>query len=953
MVEIILVLLIFICCLILIRVNFLSACVLALVLSTFLHKELFSLYIWDLLPVRILMGAFLVNSLYEFIKFNGFSWKFLKYLKDPLVLISVLFVVSKLISTFNSLDLKTSLFLDLFYIAALNFVLSIYFKLKASEVFDLYKKYIFIAFIVSLIPFIQIYLYFNNNYLFGAILNVAGLNINFPSFSLDPSFFMDALKLIVMTRVGSIFWDVNHFGGFLAGLFVPSLALVLISKGKELRNNLIYFIFISSGLFLTNSRSAWLLGFVSILIFSIFTVYRKIGKKGVMYSVLGIGLFSLLAFSLYQDKNSLFREKVRSYFHYRMDSFDSHFLLLSGAVDVFNRYPIIGGGTGSFFEHFKETPTSNEFLKRDPAGLSGRVPAHSIWGEVMAESGSIGIFVFVAMISLLLGIYFYSISHSTDWKDYFIFSSFLSTLFGWLVAGVFYSYNSEFFFILMFFPAIYAVKKLDISYEEVFLFLKIKNYYLKFLIFLIAISLMLYGLGDNKLITFDESIYAKVAKNMYESGDLLTLRWRNNSDLWFEKPPLYFILTSYMYSLLDVSEFSTRIVVVIFSFLGLVYTYKLAKIIFNSVYIGLFAVFGLILNVSYLYYSRIGMLDVMLTSLIVASIYYFIKFNESKNRFDLVISGVFIGLGVLTKSIIGFLPLVIVFIYYLILNFGLKKKDYKFLDLVIVGFTALVISAPWHIHMYQVYGDKFVKSYLGYHLIERYSTEIEDKGAPWYFYFVVIRNTMRVWFLFLIPALGLFIYKFYKKNINYRALILVVSILTTLFLFSSSSSKLKWYIMPIYPFLYIICGYFVHYVFLNLSKKLNLKLQLAGLLFYLFIFLNLGYLYTVRDMVYTADFNKKQAELVLINNSLPNVDITYIDKIDYPLGLFYNEKLNAQFVTYSSFKGILETKVNDPESITFITGQSRFESLKRNIPQLVIIAQNDDFVLASLNYSVK
>lgn len=952
MLEIILVILIFIVSLILIRVNYLSACALALVLSTFLHKELFSIYIWDLLPIRILMGAFLLNSLYELIKFNGLSWKFVKFLKDPFVLLSILFVISKLISTINSLDLKTSLFLDLFYLSILNFVLSIYFKLKASDVFDLYKKYIFIAFIISLIPFLQIYLYFNNNYLFGAILNVAGLNINFPSFSLDPNFFMDALKLIVMTRLGSIFWDVNHFGGFLAGLFVPSLALVLISKGKDLRNNLIYFSFISVALFLTNSRSAWILGFVSILIFSILTIYRKIGRKGVLYSILGFSLFSILMFSLYQDKNSIFREKVRSYFHYRMDSFDSHFLLLQGAVEVFDKYPLIGGGTGSFFEHFKDTATSNEFLKRDPAGLSGRVPAHSIWGEVMAESGAIGIFVFVALSSFLLGIYFYSIAHSTDWKDYFLFSSFLSTLIGWLVAGIFYSYNSEFFFILMFFPAIYVVKKLNISFEELFTFFKAKNYYLKFLIFTIAVVLMLFGLGDNKLITFDESIYAKVAKNMYESGDLFTLRWRNNSDLWFEKPPLYFIITYYIYSFIGVTEFATRIAVVLFSLIGLVYTYKLAKNIFNSVYVGLFAVFGLFLNVSYLYYSRIGMLDVILTSLIVAAIYHFIKFEESRSQLDLIFSGLFIGFGVLTKSLIGFLPLIILFIYYLVLTFWFKKKVYSFSNLFVIGFVSLIVSLPWHLHMYQVYGDKFIKSYLGYHLIERYSTEIEDKGAPWYFYLVVIRNTMRIWFIFLIPALGWFFYNLYKKKINNKSLILIIASFIILLLFSTSSSKLKWYLMPIYPYLYIVCGYFIQSLFLYL-KKLNLNLQLTGLIFYLFIFLNLAYLYTIRDMVYTSDFNKKQAELVIINNSLPNVDITFIDKIDYPLGLFYNEKSNAQFVTFSAFKGILETKVNDPESITFITGKNRFESLKRTIPQLVIIAQNDDFVLASLNYSGK
>ena len=77
MIEILLIAGILIVTLILLRYNFFSALILALVLSTFLHKELFSIYIWDMLPIRIFMGAFLINSFYEFVRFNGLSFKFI------------------------------------------------------------------------------------------------------------------------------------------------------------------------------------------------------------------------------------------------------------------------------------------------------------------------------------------------------------------------------------------------------------------------------------------------------------------------------------------------------------------------------------------------------------------------------------------------------------------------------------------------------------------------------------------------------------------------------------------------------------------------------------------------------------------------------------------------------------------------------------------------------------
>jgi 4-amino-4-deoxy-L-arabinose transferase-like glycosyltransferase len=952
MIEILLLVFILITSVVLIRVNFLSAVVLALVLSTFLHKEIFSIYLWDLLPIRVLMGAFLLNSLYEFYKFNGLSLKFLKFLKDPLILLLVLYLLTKYISTINSLDIKTSLFINIFYTTIVSFIITLYLKLTSNELFEVYKKYIFVAFFVSLIPFIQIYLYFNHNYLFGAILNVAGLNVDFPTFRFTYEYFTEALKLVVMTRLGSIFWDVNHFGGFLAGLFIPTLAFILTSQKTEQKKYLLYFIAISVALFLTNSRSAWVLGFISLVVFGILVIYRKIGRKGVIYSIFGLSLLTSLLFSMYQDRDSLFREKVRSYLHYRMDSFDSHFLLLQGAANVFNKYPYIGGGTGSFFEHFKNSPTSNEFLKRDPAGLSSRVPAHSIWGEVLAESGFVGLFVFVGLLVLIFLIYIYSLYHTSDWRDYFLYSSFLATTIGFLIAGIFYSYNSEFFFILFLLPVLYVVKKEKIVYEEIFAFFKAKNIYLKFFIFLISLSLMLYGLGDNKLITYDEAIYAKVAKNILVNGDYLTLTWRNSSDLWFEKPPLYFIITAFFYSLLGISEFSTRIAVVIFSLIGLVYTYKLTKLIFSSSYAAIIAVFGLFLNTSYLYYSRIGMLDIILTAFITGSVYYFLKFEDSKKRINLVASGIFIGLAVLTKSIIGFLAFGIMLLYWIYTAFYLNKKDYKIWDLLIILLTSLLVSLPWHLHMYIVHGQNFIDTYIGYHLLDRFTSDKEAKSAPWDFYFIVLRNTMRVWFIALIPATLVLGYKIYKRQLDSKPVLLILASLLILVFFSVSSSKLKWYIMPVYPFLYAICGYFIFTVF-NYLVRIKMKLIYLAFLLYLFVFLNLSYLYYVRNMVYTYDFNFRSANLLQINNALVGLERTYIDRVDTPVALFYNTRESVSFVSSKDLRGIIQDRLGDPESISIIVSPSRFERLKTEFPELKIVAENPDLVLATLNYILK
>lgn len=952
MVEIILIVLILILSLILIRFNFISAVILALVLSTFLHKELFSLYLWDLLPVRVLMGAFLINSIYEFIRFNKLSLRFLPYLKDPFILINILIIFARLISTINSLNLNASLNLNLFFISITIFVINIYIKLKPSEILDLLKKYINISVILSLIVFVQLFAYFKYSFLFGAILNIAGNSIDFPAFSLSSEFFTNALKIVVMTRVGSLFWDVNHFGGFIAALITPLIALIMASdfKKEKIGWKVFSLSVLLTTLFLTNSRSAWILSFVSLAIYFSLIIYRKLGKKGIFYSLGVISFLSIILLSMYLDKGSLFREKVRSYFHYRLDSFDSHFLLLQGTVDVFNKFPFIGGGSSSFFEHFKSTPTSNEFLRRDPAGLSVRVPAHSIWGEYLSETGLFGTSLFVLFVLFTLGVFIYTISLSKDSKNFFLQTSFFATFIGWLVCGIFYSYNSEFFYFLIMFPLIYAIKEYKVSLDEVLLYFKSRSYFSNILILAVGFSMIFFNLGTNKLIPFDEAIYAKVAKNILSTGDFFTLTWNLGINYWFEKPPFYFISTAFLFDLIGVSEFSARLTTALFSIICLIFTYRIGKLV-DSSRVGFYSILALILNTSYLYYSRTAMLDVILTSFITIASYFYLKHLNSKTNLSLYLVGIFIGMAVLTKSIVGFLPLGFIFIHILYLYFVKEVK----LKLAVINFSkilliSLLVSLPWHIYMYFLHGNLFVDSYFGYHLIQRFSSEIEDKGGPWYYYIDVIRNSMRLWYLILLPGLFIVFLKLIK-NIKEKnlAFLLIASAVTFLF-FSVSSSKLRWYIIPIYPFLSVIASIFVSYALDILSKKVK-DIKVLFLVSFLFIIFNFSYFYSVRSMVYTGDLNGKTSKLLLRSNEVPSkeFDFIYLDKVDYSTANYYSEK-KFEIVDYQTLRVKLNDIKNSGGKALFITGESRFRNIKEVIPEVQYIDGNNDFTLGSIAF---
>jgi hypothetical protein len=94
-------------------------------------------------------------------------------------------------------------------------------------------------------------------------------------------------------------------------------------------------------------------------------------------------------------------------------------------------------------------------------------------------------------------------------------------------------------------------------------------------------------------------------------------------------------------------------------------------------------------------------------------------------------------------------------------------------------------------------------------------------------------------------GLGFIFYKFYKEklskqNLNY---ILVLTVGFVIFLaFSASSSKLKWYIIPIYPFTALIVAFLISE--LKILVENRFKNLFLGLLFQIMLIVfGLGYFY--------------------------------------------------------------------------------------------------------------
>lgn len=935
--EIIILIAVFILSFWLIKSNFNASLVMMLILSVLLHKEFFSIYRWDLLPIHIFSLAFVFYAVVQAnnnLKQSFDREKIKKFFSEPFVLLISLYWLINALSLVFTKNLQASIFFFGFQSTVIGLGIVLYFRLKndPEKIKKLIWTYIYIAFGLTIFGFIQLGVYQTTGFIFGALWNVHGR----------------------LPRIGATFWDVNHFAAFLASLLpVLGMFILLAKSWKKRLGYLGLFIPMGAMLIMTNSRTGWILAAVAFFVFLLIMLLRKWGMKGIYGLFIVLTLVSGLALFEYSDRASPFRRVIKDYFHYRLDSFDSHMLLLQGSFEVFERFPYLGGGTGGFFEHFSRTDIAQVFFGRDPISLTRgfRTPGHSIWGETLAETGALGMFVLVILMSFLLSPLLYIALTFKDKEKYLVATGMFSALFGWLVAAVFYSYKSEFFWLIFFFYFLYGLGILGKKYS----FQNIYSYFLKsnktpyIVIGLIGAVLIFWGLGSTHFIPWDEAVYAKIAKNMVNTGEYTVLNW-NLGSVWFEKPPLYIWLAALSMKIFGITEFAARLPSALFGFFTLFLVYKFGKRMFNKTS-AFIAALVMVTTTQYLYYARAAMMDVSVTFFITLAIYYYYKtFSEKGKLRNWLWIGLAIGLGGMIKSIVGLLPILVIGTYELILYVTKEKRLTKKVlrEYAVTAASSMAIFFPWHIEMFRRFGGGFINNYLIYHIIIRGTSEIEQKGRPFWWYLIALKVSMRIWFVVLLGAFPFSLIKgFFKKSRNHIFLILWALVIFVFF--SSAKSKIVWYIIPIYPVLSLMVGRFIERVYAWLIRKVPWLGKPITKSFFIYSLTSfaLFYLFLVKNLVYTGDQTEAQAVLLQRKDQEFGLEIpVYVNKVEVPLVKYYTD---GEYVDtdYRSLKNSLDNPRYD-ETIVFLTKKSRFEKFAEEIELLTLVETIKDHSLGVL-----
>ena len=916
-----------------------------------MHKEVFSIYKWDYLPIRFaLIGLFagiVVPFIVRQIKLKNHLNRrsilnFIRsiFWQDRVMFLLLLLLITKVISLLFAGNLFENFqYIIFFGIAMMLYSIIHYGYIKHGSAF-FYKYinvYLIIGFVAVLFAYLQFFLYLQFNTKIGAIWPVAN---NLP-------------------RLGSAFWDVNHFGGYLVTLIPLYFVYTFIAKKPSLK--LFSFIALGSSsamLFLTQSRSSWLGLFVALIFGLALFAFKRYLKVIGLFAV-GVAVMSVLFFTYLDFKDLSIREKVRNYMHYRLDSTDSHMMLLEGAVQVYMNNLLLGTGSGNFDQAFRKTSTSTKYFEKEPNIKKTEIPPHSIWGEILSENGYIGFAVYIFMMFFVLAGLFKLAIQSKETQVIMTASGLFISLLGILITGIFYSYNLEFYWFIFSIAALYCSIQLGNEFQYTKILETLMRYrfmpYLTIVVF--AAFFIFIKLAGVTLLEWDEAIYAKVAKNMYETGDWLNLRWPKTDNLWLEKPPLYMWLSTVVFNLIGPDEFAARFWAAILGIAGIVVTFILGKKLFNR-FTGFVSAFILLSTVHYLYYARNSILDVPVTFFIVLAVTFFVYGLEAKKFKNMLYigAGASIGLGVMTKAIVGLIPLVIIFLYLIALSI-INKRITGFKAFFVITISMLAVAMPWHIYSYYSHGYRFIEVYLLEHIFDR-STEGLGHVQPLFWYQEVLRTSLRIWILPFICGLFLLPFMEHKKR---HLLLVYVAVFFIFTFFSLPADKLLWYLVPIYPFTAIVAARFLDLGIEALKYLLKTqylhKIRDVKILFIvLLVLLTPFYITLTRDRIFFEDENRDIVELIKVHNQIypanrfTNFYLRY-SRVPYTVALYYSDH-EPKYVSTEDMLNLMDD-AGPNDFYTFLITQTRYYQLRDlmktevDIPSdLRVKASSGEYVIA-------
>ncbi|HEU5295422.1 MAG TPA: glycosyltransferase family 39 protein, partial [Burkholderiaceae bacterium] len=304
------------------------------------------------------------------------------------------------------------------------------------------------------------------------------------------------------------------------------------------------------------------------------------------------------------------------------------------------------------------------------------------------------------------------------------------------------------------------------------------------------------------LLRSDEGRYAEIAREMFASGDWVTIRY--NGLKYFEKPPLHLWMTALAYETFGVGAWQARLWGALCGAVGIGLT-MLAAHRYHGARVALLAGLVLLASPYWNIGSHVNTLDLSLAGALTATLAGLLmaqhpQASAAARRGWMWFAWGAAALAVLTKGLIGVvLPGLALAVY------SCWTRDWRIwrrLHVVSGSLLLLAITVPWF-WLVAMRNPEFTQFFFVHEHFERYTTTVHDRAGPWWYYVPLLLLAFLPWTGLWPRIAGLVRRSPRGSDLQFERLLASWALAIFAF-FSLSGSKLPGYIQPMVPALAIL-----------------------------------------------------------------------------------------------------------------------------------------------------
>ncbi len=312
--------------------------------------------------------------------------------------------------------------------------------------------------------------------------------------------------------------------------------------------------------------------------------------------------------------------------------------------------------------------------------------------------------------------------------------------------------------------------------------------------------IVLFRIGYAEIQPWDEGLFAMRAKAVLQYGEVIDQTPHAIGGLYSSTyPPLSVWAIASFIKLFGQSALSVRFFSALCSIISVFVLYHIARRLMNEEKAMIVSVL-LAGTTVWNSYARQGMTDVPLVMFILSSLIALIKFSEAENNTNqwkwILLFALFFGLGLMTKIVVSFIPLLFALIYFI---YSGKRVRILMIFSVLAG---ILLALPWHIYMAAQHGWEFSRAFLAPHLYQGVENNTSYLGFSYYINQMIIANPFLL-LTFVFIFLAIFRFRKIRRNLEAREtalfMLLMLWFVSGFIVFSLSPTKMAHYMLYILP----------------------------------------------------------------------------------------------------------------------------------------------------------